>query len=104
MWILDAINKLEFKKPFAVLGMTLGAGFLLLAYFFLIDPLHQPVVYSLLALDLLLLYQKCNARSRELLGDRGDIEYFGGCHDEIVLNLGHAVTSLVDDQAIFDDR
>ncbi len=58
MWILDAIDKLEFKKPFAVLGMTLGAGFLLLAYFFHVDPLRQPIVYALLALDLLLLYQQ----------------------------------------------
>jgi hypothetical protein len=58
MWILEALNKIRFQKPFAVLLLTLGAGFLLLAVPFQLDPLQQPAIYALLALNLVWLFQR----------------------------------------------
>jgi len=55
MWVLDAISEYELRKPLLILGLTLGAGFLLLAYFFSVNPLAEPLIYVLVALDLSLM-------------------------------------------------
>ncbi len=55
MWAIEAISEYELKKPLLILGCTLGAGFLLLAYFFFVNPLHEPLIYVLLTLDLALI-------------------------------------------------
>lgn len=57
MWMLDALTETPFQKPFTVLALTLGAAFLLLAFFSL-APLFQPVLYTVAAFDLYWLWNK----------------------------------------------
>jgi hypothetical protein len=52
MWILDSLSGIPFKKPLTLVLITLGAGFLLLALFYAANPLNEPLLYTLLALDL----------------------------------------------------
>src|SRR5215831_2527131 len=55
MWVLEAIHEMPVRKPFLVLLITLGAGFLLLAKFLGLNPVYQPAIYAVIALDLYLL-------------------------------------------------
>lgn len=52
MWILESLSDIPFKKPLTLVLITLGAGFLLLALFYGGNPLNEPLLYTLLALDL----------------------------------------------------
>ncbi|HJZ12347.1 MAG TPA: hypothetical protein VJ521_09360, partial [Acidobacteriota bacterium] len=58
MWVLESISEIPLKRALIVLLSTLGAAFLLLAHFFSMNPLMQPLLYSILALDLFLLWRK----------------------------------------------
>jgi hypothetical protein len=58
MWIFDAMSKVPFQKLYLTLLTTLGAGFLLLAYLFGLDPLAQPVLYPLIAVALFFVQRK----------------------------------------------
>lgn len=52
MWILDSMSQIPFKRPFLVLTVTLGAGFLLLAFLTGLsgfDSLDGPWIYAILA-------------------------------------------------------
>jgi hypothetical protein len=55
MWVLEAVHEVPIRKPFLVLLITLGAAFLLLAKFFGLNPVYQPAIYAVVALDLYLL-------------------------------------------------
>lgn len=57
MWILESIEDIPFKKPLILLSATLGAGFLLLSFFLLTNPLTHPLTYALIALDIYLLHR-----------------------------------------------
>jgi hypothetical protein len=58
MWILDAMVKVPFQRLYLTLLTALGAGFLLLALFFYLNPLSQPVIYALVALSLFFIQRK----------------------------------------------
>lgn len=58
MWMLESLSETPFQKPFTLLALTLGAAFLLLAFFLQLNPVFQPAVYALAALDLALLWNR----------------------------------------------
>lgn len=58
MWILDSMAKVPLRKLYLSLVATLGAGFLLLAFLFQLNPLSQPVIYALVALSVYLVQRK----------------------------------------------
>ncbi len=58
MWILDALSEVSFRKPFLIFFATLGAGMLLLAYFFSTSSILHPALYALIALDAHIIWQK----------------------------------------------
>lgn len=58
MWMLDAMAKVPFQRLYLTLLTALGAGFLLLALLFYLNPLSQPVIYALAALSLFSIQRK----------------------------------------------
>jgi hypothetical protein len=58
MWMLESLSETPFQKPFTLLALTLGAAFLLLAFFFHLNPIFHPIIYVLAALDLALLWNR----------------------------------------------
>lgn len=61
MWMLESLSETPFQKPFTLLALTLGAAFLLLAFFLQLNPVFQPAVYAVAAVDLALLWNRRKA-------------------------------------------
>lgn len=58
MWIVDSMARVPLKKLYLSLVATLGAAFLLLVFFFQLNPLLQPVIYMLIALSVCFVQRK----------------------------------------------
>jgi hypothetical protein len=50
MWLLTALAREPFKRPFLIFLLTLGAAYPLLAHFLAIDPLTLPAIYAVVAI------------------------------------------------------